>query len=337
MNLLIFYILLAIGISFICSILEAVVLSISPSHLQSLKTTNPKQFNSLKPLRSNIERPLASILTLNTIAHTIGAAGAGAQAQLLFGNEFITAFSIILTVAILLLSEIIPKSIGARYWKVLLGLSIYILPKMIILTYPFVFISMSLSKLINQNGEEKISREEVNAIAELAFEGGELEEDEYKILLKLMAFKDLKAKDIIIEVSNVKYLSSDMTFVEACEVALKQNYSRLPVYGVNCDDIHGYILRSQLLSILAKDKTIDLDSLTTPILIVPSDAKIKTMFFKLLSRHEHIAAVVDEYGSFIGIVTLEDIIEALLGVSIIDELDDYNQDLKKKTDTPDLR
>jgi len=155
MGLLILYISLAIGISFLCSILEAIILSVTPNYLVSIKEANPEQFHKLNPLRDSIEKPLASILTINTFAHTIGAAGAGAQAQVAFGNEWFTTFSILLTLGILFFSEIIPKSIGANYWKSLIPFAAKMLPPMIILTYPLVYISEYISRIFSTKGAEK--------------------------------------------------------------------------------------------------------------------------------------------------------------------------------------
>lgn len=321
LHLLILYILLAIGFSFICSILEAVIISVTPNYLESLKETNPKLCKSLTPLKENIERSLASILTINTFAHTIGAAGAGAQAQKLFSNHWVTAFSIFLTLAILFLSEIIPKSIGVHYWKFISPFAAKVLPPMIIMTYPLVYISEIISRAISGKGYEKISRAEVQAIVEIGLRDGVLEKSEYKLIKKLMEFKHITAVEIMTEIKDVIGLKYDMPSKESSTKVINIIYSRLPIFGQDQDDIRGYVLKNELLKVVAKDQEIILESHIKRMLIVPKYVRIKTLFFRLLERKEHICAVVDDYGNFVGIVTLEDIIEALLGLEIIDEFD----------------
>jgi CBS domain containing-hemolysin-like protein len=321
MNLLILYICLAIGTSFICSVLEAIILSVTPNYLLSIKDTEPKEFKKLNPLRENIEKPLASILTINTFAHTIGAAGAGAQAQHLFGNEWITIFSICLTLAILFFSEIIPKSIGANHWKTLAPFASQILPIMIFLTYPLVYISEILSKIFSLKQEEKISRDEIKAIVDIGFKDGALDLSEYNILKQLMKFKNITANDVMTSSKTVIGLDLNMTSDEISKRIVQIKNSRLPIFGVHHDDLKGYVLKNDLLNELALNKKLDLNALVKPILIVPSYVLLKTLFFRLLERKEHICAIVDDYGTFVGIVTLENIIETLLGLEIIDEFD----------------
>ncbi|OIQ17167.1 MAG: hypothetical protein BM556_13215 [Bacteriovorax sp. MedPE-SWde] len=329
MKILILYICLAIGISFICSILEAVILSVTPNYLESIRSTRPKEFQDLNPLRANIERPLASILTINTFAHTIGAAGAGAQAQEVFGNKWITVFSIILTLGILFFSEIIPKSIGANYWKSLTPFASKILPPMIIITYPLVITSEYLTKFLFPKELEKTSRSEIQAIVELGLRDGALELSEYNLLKQLMEFKHITAVEVMTKSENVIGLEANMTSKEISDKVVKIHNSRLLVFGVHHDDLKGYVLKSELLNEIALKKEVDLHELSKPILIVPTYVRLKTLFFRLLERKEHICAVVDDYGTFVGIVTLENIIEALLGLDIIDEFDKDESSIKK--------
>jgi CBS domain containing-hemolysin-like protein len=293
----------------------------TPNYLESIKDVSPKLFQTLNPLRENIEKPLASILTINTFAHTIGAAGAGAQAQYIFGNEWISIFSILLTLAILFFSEIIPKSIGANYWKSLTPFASALLPPMIFITFPVVYISGVISKVFSSKGPEKISRAEIKSIVKIGLRDGALELGEYNILKQLMEFKDIKAIEVMTKTKFVISLNMNMTSSELSDQIVNIKNSRLPIYGVNHNDIKGYILRSELLNELALKKEIRLHRLLKPILIVPTYVYLKTLFFRLLERKEHICAVVDDYGTFVGIVTLENIIEALLGLEIIDEFD----------------
>lgn len=321
MTLLVLYITLAIGISFLCSILEAVVLSLSPAYIYSLKNKKQKTYTILQSLTQNIERPLGAILTLNTIAHTIGAAGAGAQVQKVYGNEFFTSFSILLTFAILILSEIIPKSIGARYWKSLNGFAAFILPTMIIVTYPLVWISEKLSRIVRGSATDVITREEIDAVADLARSHGSLGKTEHLFLKRLLKFKDISAEKAMTPKEEVYALPMSTSIDEAFKVDDEHLFSRIPIYGVNKNDIKGYVLRSNILKAKALQKQIDLQEISSPMLIVPRETSIRAIMKKLIDRKEHICAVVNDVGDFIGIVTLEDIIEALLGIEIIDESD----------------
>jgi len=321
MNLLILYITLAIGISFLCSILEAIILSMTPNYLVSIKNTNPEVFKKLNPLRENVEKPLASILTINTFAHTIGAAGAGAQAQHIFGNEWITLFSILLTLAILFFSEIIPKSIGANYWKNLTPFAAKALPPMIFFTYPLVYVSEIISKFFSSKEFEKVSRDELKAFVEIGLRDGALDLSEYNILKQLMNFKQVTAEEVMTKADQVVSLNISMKPNDISNKLIDINFSRLPIFGVHHNDIKGYILKNELLNELAYHHELSLKELTKPILIVPNYVRLKTLFFRLLERKEHVCAVVDDYGSFVGIVTLENILEALLGLDIIDEFD----------------
>lgn len=321
MNLLIIYITLAIGVSFLCSILEAVILSISPNYLESLKDKEPAKYKKLLPLRTNIEKPLASILTINTFAHTIGAAGAGAQALEVFGNEWIATFSVVLTLGILFLSEIIPKSIGAQYAKSLAGFAAKVLPPMIALTYPLVYISELLSKLFSKSDGDKTSRDEIKAIVDIGLRDGALEKSEYTMLKNSLEFKKVPTKEVMTKRAQVVGLTIDETTESIREHITENNFSRIPIFGLNHDDIKGYALKNDLLQSMVKGEEIDLNQCMKPMLIVPSYLPLKKLFYRLLERREHICAVVDDYGKFVGIVTLENIIENLLGLEIEDEFD----------------
>lgn len=316
---LVLYISVSIGVSFLCSLLESVILSVSPTYLTSLKTTNPKLYAKVKDLKTDIEKPLASILTFNTVAHTIGAAGAGAEAQRVFGNEALTMFSVLLTLGILFFSEIIPKSIGAGGWKKLLPFSVAVLNPMTILAFPLVWPSMQISKLFNKESGS-ITREELRALTDIGYKEGIIEQDEHRGIQGLITFDTMKVKSIMTLKDEVKAVQSTDSIEQVYKGFQEHSFSRVLVYGVGLDDIKGYIIRSHVLESYI-NKQADIRPLIKNILILPQNTSLKTLFNRLLKRREHIAALVDEAGHFVGIVTLEDIIENLLGLEIFDELD----------------
>lgn len=331
MELLVLYIILAIAVSFLCSILEATILSITPSYQESLRIPHPRTYARLSRLTKDIERPLSAILSFNTVAHTIGAAGAGAQAQKIWGDEFMTAFSVILTLAILLLSEIIPKSLGARYWKRLIGFSTKVITPMIWLSLPLVWISEGISKVIKGSGQDKVSRAEIGALAEVGSKEGVLAPHEARVIKTMLNFQSLRGKDVMTEREEVAWHPSDRSVAEAFALDDTINYSRLPLFGVDQDDIRGYVLRTDILAAMARDQMdLSLDTLKRPMLILPERIRVGRLFTKLIDRSEHIAAMVDDSGAFRGLVTLEDIMETLLGLEILDEID-VDDELQEKT------
>ncbi len=321
MTLLIFFIVLSVLVSFFCSMLEAVILSVTPSYLESLRNRSPKLYKRVASLKEDIETPLASILSFNTVAHTIGAAGAGAEAQRLFGNEVLAVFSAILTLIILIFSEIIPKSIGASRWRALLPFSVKLLRPMVVVSYPLVWMSQKLSKLIKGKEGATISREEISAIADVGLNEGVIADSEHRSLKNLLRFQKIQVKDILIQKEEVASLSYDMTLDDAYSSAMKVPFSRLVVFGRDQDDIRGYVMKNRLLETKIEGGETELGPLVEPILILPDDTLVHLLFGRLLDRKKHISAIVDESGTFLGIVTLEDLIETMLGLDIMDEFD----------------
>lgn len=306
-----------------CSILEAVLLSISPSYVAVLERQGSKIGLLLNELKKDIDRPLSAILSLNTIAHTIGAAGVGAQAQVVFGNTYVTLTSILLTLAILILSEIIPKTLGATYWKKLSGFAAHTIKFLIIVTYPLVILSQWITRWLS-SGEKgpTVSREEFSAMAELGFEEGVFEEGESNIFKNLIRFRSLRVKDIMTPRIVVVKFQEDQTIAEILKDKDELRVSRMPVYGENEEDITGYILKNDLYYNLSEnggDK--QLKEIKREVLILPETISLKTLFERLLEKQEHIAVVVDEYGGFSGVVTMEDVVETLFGMEIVDEID----------------
>ncbi len=317
---LVFYISLSLGVSFLCSMLEAVILSVTPSYLESLKEAKPKLYAQLSDFKDDIEKPLASILSFNTIAHTVGAAGAGAEAQKAFGNEALTIFSVVLTLAILFLSEIIPKSIGHSNWRTLLPFSVKILKPMILLSAPLVIVSRALSRLFHKE-KETISRDEIKAIADMGFMDGVLSEDEHRSLKGLVQFNKITLGEVITPKEKVAGLKYDMSIDEAYEEIQKHSYSRIIIFGSTIEDVKGYVLRSHIQKAYIEQNDC-LKDITKPILIQEDKISVQKLFSRLLQRREHMSAVISDDASFIGIITLEDLIEKMLGFEIFDEFDE---------------
>lgn len=323
MGLLVFYLLLAIGVSFLCSILEAVLLSITPSFVAVLERQGSKSGKILRDLKQDIDRPLSAILSLNTIAHTVGAAGVGAQAQVVFGNTYVSITSAVLTLLILVFSEIIPKTLGATYWKSLSGFAARTTNILIYVTYPLVLLSQVITKILSSEEKQPtVSREEFSAMAELGFEEGVFEEGESNIFKNLIRFRSLRVKDIMTPRIVVVKFQEDQTINEILENKDELRVSRMPVFGEGDEDITGYVLKNDLYYNLSEDNgDIKLKEIKREVLIVPETISLKTLFERLLEKQEHIAVVVDEYGGLSGVVTMEDVVETLLGMEIVDEID----------------
>ena len=334
--LLIIFVLVALVFSFICSVAEAVLLSITPSHIENLRTTQPKRAEMLKKLRQdNIDRSLAAILTVNTISHTVGAILAGAQATVVFGNAWIGLFSGAMTLAILFLSEIIPKTIGAVYWPSLVGVTATFIRGSITLLYPLILISEKLTKLISRGKAVHVfSRDELVAMTNIGERSGMIEEHESRIINNLMHFSSLQAGDIMTPRTVVMALDATRTVADAMDVILETAFSRLPVYNGSLDNIQGVVLKDEVLAQDALENSdVALGTLTRDIRRVPEDTSLPDMLEHFLDSRQHMALVVDSYGGTAGLVTLEDVLESLLGREIIDEVDsveDMQQHARKQ-------
>lgn len=330
MTLLIFYLLLAIGVSFLCSMLEAVLLSTSHSYIAILERKGSAAGNLLRGYKEEIDRPLSVILSLNTIAHTVGAAGVGAQAQLIFGEGSVAITSAILTFLILVLSEIIPKTLGATYWRVLAPFTASTIRLLMTVLYPFVLLSEFITHIISNEEEmPSFSREEFGAMADLGVEEGIFEEEESRIFKNLIRFSSLRIKDIMTPRTVVVGFDEDLAVGDLSDQLEQLHFSRLPVYGEERDEVTGYVLKNDLLLLMARDeKEEKLRDFKRDILIVPEMTQLQDFFERLMKKQEHIAMVVDEYGGFAGVVTMEDLMETLLGMEIIDEVDTI-EDMQK--------
>lgn len=323
MSLLIFYVLIAVGVSFMCSIMEAVMLSVTPSYMARMEQNHHPLATTLRSLKHDIDRPLAAILSLNTIANTMGAAGAGAQAAIVFDSSIVGAFSAGLTFLILVFSEIIPKTLGALYWRKMAPTVVRILLPIIWLLWPLVKLSQGITRILAR-GNKRItfSREEFTALAELGKREGVFEENESRILKNLFRFASIRVKDIMTPRIVVFALPDHMTINEVIRDHKEFRFSRIIIYRENRDQVAGYVLKDQLLLKAAQGAGDDtLASLTREITVVPDTMPLSSLFERLTQRLDHIALVVDEYGGFAGIVSMEDIVETLLGMEIVDEED----------------
>lgn len=323
MGILIFYLLLALLLSFLCSVMEAVLLSTPLSFFKIKEEKGGSTAKGLVELKKNIDRPLSAILSLNTIAHTIGAAGVGAQATKIFGEVYFGIISAILTILILIFSEIIPKTLGARYWRRLAvpaGVAVRIT---IIITYPLVVVSALISNIFSKNDSEKsTSREEISALANIGQEEGIFGEKENKIIQNIIKLKSIKVSEIMTPRVVVTLADEGLKLSEFMQNKQYLQFSRVPVYKDNLENITGYVLSQNVFEMVTNNREgLKISDVKRDILIVPNGSPIFSVWEKMLSRKEHIAMVIDEYGGMEGIVTMEDIIETLLGFEIVDEKD----------------
>ena len=279
-----------------------------------------------KKYKQETDRPLAAILSLNTIANTIGAAGVGKQATFVFGSEWFGVVSIITTLMILIFSEIIPKTIGTTYWKQLMGPVAHIISVLLVIMHPFVILIKLITKWITtQEAEKAVSREEVSAMANVGEEEGVIEENENKIIQNIMKLDNIKAYDVMTPRVVAAIAPESMTLREFYDSDDYLHFSRIPVYAESQEYITGYVLRSDALEELAEDNfDMTLGSLRRDISFFNEEMSISAVWESLLKNKAQIALIIDEYGCFQGILTLEDIIETILGLEIIDENDEVS-------------
>lgn len=320
---LIAYLFLALFVSFLCSIMESSLLSTPRSFLMVKEATGHIWARSFLRLKENIDKPLSAILSLNTVAHTVGAAGVGAQAVKVFGEASFGIISAVLTVLILVLTEIIPKTIGAKYWRNLTKSTYYIIKIMIFLTYPLVVMSAYITKLISSNKKEQTtSREEIAALASIGTDEGLFSDKENKIIQNILKLKAIKVHQIMTPRVVLAIADENLALADFLKNKNYLKFSRIPVYSDNEENITGYVFRQEVFENLAEDKHhLMLKDIKRKILIFPETMVLFNLWEKLLEKKEHIALIVDEYGGLDGIVTMEDVIETLLGLEIVDEKD----------------
>jgi len=326
----ILYAAVALIFSFLCSVAEAVILSISPSFVAHLAQQGKPLAKRLEKLKTDIDRSLAAILTLNTIAHTLGAGGAGAEAAAYFGDRYVGIAMAVLTLLILFLSEIVPKTVGALYWRQLAGPTSKFVQLLIWILYPFIWISEILTKLITRGKSvHTFSRAEFAAMADVGVEKGQIDVSESRILKNLFKLPELHAKDVMTPRTVVFALQQDMTLDQVMEEHPEMPFSRIPIYGENRDDVNGFVLKTDiLLQKLQGHGDKPLTELKREIYAVPEDASLESVSEQLLEHKLHLLLVLDEYGGLAGVVSLEDVVETLIGIEIVDEADQID-DLRR--------
>lgn len=326
MTLLVTYLLLTLILSFMCSLLEATLLSSTSSYIESLdkKGYSPKTVDLAKDVKQNIDKSISSILTLNTFANTMGAAGVGAQAAIIFGSNWQAVIAFILTLMVLFISEIFPKTLGAIYWRKFIVPAVYIISFMVKVTYPFIFLATFITNALQKGRKNEVnfSKDEIITIVNMSEKEGVLQAKESILIKNLFKLKNIKAKDIMTPRTVVFAFDSKTTLKEALLNDNLYVYSRIPVYNESIDDIAGVVFKQTILEkrVKKKKKTI-LKDIMVPVHKVPKNISVSTLFDMFIRMKMHLFIVQDEYGQTSGVVTLEDALETLLGIEIVDEMD----------------
>ena len=326
MTLLVTYLLLTLILSFMCSLLEATLLSSTSSYIESLdkKGYSPKTVDLAKDVKQNIDKSISSILTLNTFANTMGAAGVGAQAAIIFGSNWQAVIAFILTLMVLFISEIFPKTVGAIYWRKFIVPAVYIISFMVKITYPFIFIATFITNTLQKGRKNEVnfSKDEIITIVNMSEKEGVLQAKESILIKNLFKLKNIKAKDIMTPRTVVFAFDSKTTLKEALLNDNLYVYSRIPVYNESIDDIAGVVFKQTILEkrVKKKKKTL-LKDIMVPVHKVPENISVSTLFDMFIRMKMHLFIVQDEYGQTSGVVTLEDALETMLGIEIVDEMD----------------
>ena len=333
MTTLLFFFVFSILLSFICSIWEAVLLSITPSFVSRMQKESPAIGHRLVVMKEDIDRPLSAILTLNTIAHTVGAVGVGIEAGKIFGKHYLdlgiveinyeSVIAGLMTLAILILSEIIPKTLGANYWKHLTPITIRSLTVLLFIMAPFVWMSKWITRLIKKEGAKSVfSRADVVAMADAGLESGAIDKEEKSIIQNLLRLEKLKVEDIMTPRSVMHTVDEQLTLSEIYKMHNPLQFSRIPVYSNNPDNITGLVLKDMVLEHLAEDRhNKRVGEIKRDILFVQNEFSVAKLMDTLILRRQHLAIVADKFGTVVGLVTMEDLFETLLGLEIVDEYD----------------
>jgi len=324
MTLLFIFLFSALAFSFLCSTLESALMSTPISYIIMREEEGFKPAKRFKKYKTETERPLAAILSLNTIANTIGAAGVGQQATLVFGSHWFGLVSAITTILILIFAEIIPKTLGANNYKKLMGFTANTIHILIIILFPIVKMVECIGKVFSKKDTEAVvSREEVSAMANVGEEEGVIEEDENKIIQNIIKLDNVTASDVMTPRVVAAIASESMTLREYYEDDQYDHFSRIPVYAESPEFITGYVLRDDALENLAEDKfNIKLGEIKRDLPFFNEDQSVSDIWDAMLKEKSQIALIIDEYGCFQGILTMEDIIETIFGLEIIDESDE---------------
>ena len=323
MSRLFFYFFAVLGVSFLCSLLESFILSVTHAHISIVSKVRPALGKKLSYFKENINRPLSAILSLNTIANTVGAASIGAITLIEFGSSWVAIMSGVLTLSILIFSEIIPKTIGALYWKRILIPATFAVQVLITMTYPLVVLLELLSKWLAKEGNgDKVSREEVIAMAELGEDEGTIEESESTVIENVLMLDDIPVEEVLTPRSVIFALDKTSSVKEVLDKYNDIEFSRIPVYEKELDNIIGIVRRHVLLKSKAEDQfDVTMGELAKPIHTVEENDSVGDVLDEFVKRREHLFMVKDQFGQVAGLITLEDAIETLLGIEIVDETD----------------
>jgi len=322
MTLLFIYLAIAIGVSFLCSVLEAVLLSITPSYVAQTSADRPLAAKQLTVVKEKLDESLASILILNTFAHTMGAAGVGSQAMQVFGAEWETLIAVLLTLAILYFSEIIPKTIGATFWRSLAIPAAFVISWLVKLVYPLVWLSTRLTRLFKNSSMNEITREEIIALASLGHKDGALFKQENEYLSNMLNLREIRTEQVLTPRSVVHMLDQNLTITEALDLSETLQFSRIPVYRDNRDDIIGKVIKRDLYEAERSGQGEEkISKYIKPVIRVSEKLPVQQLLDTFIKNNVHLFLVEDEFGQTAGVVTLEDAIETLLGREIIDESD----------------
>ena len=323
MGLLIFYVLIALGFSFLCSLLEACLLTVTPIQIQTAKQGGKKWAQKMEHLKREIEEPLSAILTLNTIAHTMGATGAGAQYAKVFGDATGGIFAGLLTLAVLLFTEIIPKTLGARYALFFAGPTAWLLPRLQLLLKPIVWMCRQVTRLISfgRADETPKHREELIAVARLGEEQGTLESGEGAVVRNILRLGEIRVSDIMTPRPVMFMMPVETPLKDFVAEIARRPFTRVPVYGASGDEVLGFVIRSEALQACLEDESKSLRDLMRPLSAVPKVMRVDLLFRELVGEGRQMVLVADEFGSTVGLVTLEDVIETIVGAEIVDETD----------------
>lgn len=308
----------SIFFSFLCSIWEAALLSVTPSYIASLEDKSPKLFKRLAYYKQNIDTPLAAILTLNTITHTVGAAGVGGIVADMYGSQYLGLASALMTLAILIFSEIIPKTIGASYWQSFLPFTVGSVDVLILILKPFLYLSEFITKWFGRVQTSDVGNE-MKALAKIGKEEKLIDDNKYRMIINILNLHEVSAIDVMTPRTVVCYVKPGMTIGEFDKFVEKSPFSRFPVMDEEKDVYLGYIHRKNTYD--AKDDDI-VDNHVSEMHTVFSTTRLENVLSEMLKDHFHMAMVFDQYGSWDGIITLEDILETILGKEIVDETDE---------------